>query len=213
MIDIVTREELERRPTDQKAMYRLRSRVFGERLGWDVKVWNGMERDEFDALDPVYLLAFDAIGVLVGTWRFLPTTGPYMLRDIFSQLLDGRPAPCDPRAWEGSRFAVDCKQSTRNGLGTPGQFTAEIFCAVVEFALALRLKEVVTVYDARVARLLPRIGCDPKWQSRQYRIGKTITLAGRFDINLKVLDRIRDANRITGSVIRTAPWKKQLTAA
>lgn len=213
MIDIVTRAELERRPSDLKAMYRLRGRVFGERLGWDVKIWNGMERDEFDALDPVYLLAFDAIGSLVGTWRFLPTTGPYMLRDVFSQLLDGGPALCDAKAWEGSRFAVDCKQSSRDGLGTPGQITAEIFCAVVEFALALQLKEVVTVYDARVARLLPRIGCDPSWQSRRHRIGKTVTLAGRFDINVKALDRIRDANGITGSVVRTAPWMKQRTAA
>src|SRR3546814_1044806 len=30
-------------------------------------------------------------------------TGPYMLRDVFPQLLDGLPPPCGPRIWEGSR--------------------------------------------------------------------------------------------------------------
>jgi len=213
MIDIVSMRELQRRPADLEAMYRLRYRVFKERLGWQVKTIKGMERDDFDDINPYYLLAYDDSETVVGTWRFLPTTGPYMLRDVFPQLLDGTPPPHCPKIWEGSRFAVDCESATRQGMGTPGKYTGEIFCAVVEFALAFGLSEVVTVYDARVARLLPRIGCHPKWQGRRHAIGSTVTLAGRFDTNVEALERIREANAIVGSVVRTAPWRTARTAA
>src|SRR3546814_13625445 len=72
---------------------------------------------------------------VVGTWRMLPTTGPYMLRDVFPQLLDGLPPPCGPRIWEGSRFAVDCDyDGSKTSLAALNRTTAEIFCAVVELS-------------------------------------------------------------------------------
>ncbi|HQS48143.1 MAG: hypothetical protein B7Y12_08135 [Rhizobiales bacterium 24-66-13] len=37
-------------------MHRLRARVFGERLGWDVDVRNGREMDDFDGCQPTYIL-------------------------------------------------------------------------------------------------------------------------------------------------------------
>lgn len=213
MIDVVSATELKARPDILRAMCRLRYRVFHERLGWRVAVRNKLERDGFDDMNPLYLLAYDDQETLVGTWRMLPTTGPYMLRDVFPELLDGNDAPSDPAIWEGSRFAVDCRSHRKNGLGTPGRITGEIFAAVVEFGLALQLSEVVTVYDRRIARLLPRIGCHPKWQSQHHRIDQTITLAGRFDIDIPALEAIRHANGIDGSVVRSAPWIERRHAA
>ena len=58
-------------------MFRMRARIFGERLNWDVKVVNGMERDRYDDEAPVYLIyADDATGAVKGSLRLLPTTGP-----------------------------------------------------------------------------------------------------------------------------------------
>ena len=111
MIDVVSRSELNRDPSTLEAVFRLRYRVFHERLGWQVSTHAEMEHDDFDELDPLYLLAYDQDGGLVGTWRMLPTVGPCMLRDVFPQLLDGGPAPAHPDIWEGSRFAVDCAAS------------------------------------------------------------------------------------------------------
>lgn len=213
MIDVVSAGELKARPDLLEALHRLRYRVFHERLGWRVAVEDELERDGFDEQNPLYLLAYGDDDQLVGTWRMLPTTGPYMLRDVFPLLLDGNDAPRDPAIWEGSRFAVECRSHRKHGLGTPGRITGEIFAAVVEFGLALQLSEVVTVYDGRIARLLPRIGCHPKWQSRRHRIDDTVTLAGRFDIDNAALDAIRRANGISGTVIRSAPWTEQRQAA
>lgn len=213
MLDVVGREDYALRRADLQKMHRLRARVFRDRMGWDVAVRDGLERDRFDDLDPDYLLCFNAAGKLVGTWRMLPTTGPYMLRDVFPDLLEGRPPPNDPRIWEGSRFAVEGSAFERASLGSVNRATAEIFCGLVEYCLARDIAEVVTVYDIRIARLLPRIGCRSKWLSRPKRIGNTITLTGRFDISAEVLDDIRKAVGIRRSVVRHAPWMQPQRAA
>jgi N-acyl-L-homoserine lactone synthetase len=44
---------------DLAEMFRLRYRVFKKRLDWDVRVEDGMEVDDFDALHPAYLLQRD----------------------------------------------------------------------------------------------------------------------------------------------------------
>src|SRR5690348_10357820 len=88
-----------------EGMFRLRHEVFKERLDWEVGSRAGKERDVFDDLDPVYIVC-EKDGDVLGSWRLLPTTGPYMLQDVFPELLHGQPAPNAPHVWEISRFAV-----------------------------------------------------------------------------------------------------------
>lgn len=97
-------------------MFRLRYEVFHRRLGWEVDGSGGIERDEFDGLDPVYGIALSGSdkplggpeNSVVGCVRLLPTMGPHMLRDVaaFRPALRGRSAPCGPRLWEISRLAT-----------------------------------------------------------------------------------------------------------
>ena len=70
-------------------MYRLRALIVGERLGW-VECQEDFERDEFDALDPTYILAVDTDDHVIGCARLLPACGPTMLESVFSSLLEGR---------------------------------------------------------------------------------------------------------------------------
>ena len=65
-------------------MYELRHTVFAERLKWTSLNSDRREVDLYDVLNPVYLICRDPVGEVVGCWRLLPTTGPYMLKDIFS---------------------------------------------------------------------------------------------------------------------------------
>ncbi|HEY3869669.1 MAG TPA: acyl-homoserine-lactone synthase [Actinocrinis sp.] len=90
-------------------MFRLRYEVFHRQLGWDVDSTDGLERDEFDGLDPVYVLAVNRLdGTVAGCLRLLPTLGPHMLTDVpaLQPALQGRPSPRSPRIWEISRLAV-----------------------------------------------------------------------------------------------------------
>ncbi|GAB4358513.1 MAG: acyl-homoserine-lactone synthase [Kiloniellaceae bacterium] len=211
MIDVVTPDLYANYAGALQMMFRQRYRVFKQRLGWNVPVSGDSaeaheERDEFDALYPIYLLAFDGDSSLIGSWRFLPTTGPYMLRDVFPQLLDGARAPYHPLIWEGSRFAVE-------GRGARGRASSELLCAVTETCIAYGIRELITVYDARMERLLPRLGCPPKWQSQGHRIDGALAYTGRFDMNHATLASLRAVGGIQGSVIRNAPFLDEAAVA
>ena len=208
MIEVVTPENYGQYAAELTEMYRLRCRVFRDRLKWDVDVRDGLEVDQFDNLAPTYLLAMDEARNIVGTWRLLPTTGPYMLRDVFPQLLEGDEPPSAPGVWETSRFAVDCPVNDECGLSAINRITNELFCGLVELGIGNGIHEVVTVYDIRIARLLNRVGCRPFWRSKRQRIGNTIAVAGRFEISSRVLGELRTKGGIHESVLRgSAPYK------
>ncbi len=77
-------------PREIDAMFRNRAETFSNRLGWEVVVKDGYERDRFDDANPLYLVSVDPdTEEYWGSLRLLPTTGPNMLRDVFAQLLDG----------------------------------------------------------------------------------------------------------------------------
>ncbi|MFI7128644.1 acyl-homoserine-lactone synthase [Nonomuraea sp. NPDC050153] len=99
-------------------MFRLRHKVFYERLRWDVESLHGRERDSYDDCDPVYVISYaEGRQEVTGCCRLLPTVGPYMLRDVFSEALRGGPAPCDPSVWELSRLATGRGWSRRAAAG------------------------------------------------------------------------------------------------
>jgi N-acyl-L-homoserine lactone synthetase len=94
----------------QQALYRslagYRHQVFVERLGWELPSQPGYEQDQFDRADTVHVVARNAAGQIVGCGRLLPTSGPYLLGEVFPHLLNGMAAPHSDRVWELSRFAA-----------------------------------------------------------------------------------------------------------
>ena len=106
-------------PKEMDAMFRNRAETFSERLGWEVMVKDGYERDRFDDANPLYLVSVDPdTEEYWGSLRLLPTTGPNMLRDVFPQLLDGDYIE-SATIWECSRICATAVrgQPERNGGG------------------------------------------------------------------------------------------------
>src|SRR3989442_5048499 len=68
-------------------MYRLRRRIFKDRLDWSVSVSGDLELDVYDALNPTYLLVMSGAREGVGCVPLLPTTGPTMPAETLSSLL------------------------------------------------------------------------------------------------------------------------------
>ena len=213
MLEVVTPDLYPLYRDELRAMYRLRARVFHDRLGWQVVVRDGEERDEFDELGPIYLLALDGKRRVLGSSRLLPTTGPHMLPDVFDQLLDGGPAVRDPLVFEWSKFAIDNIGMSGGGLSAVKRQTHAFFCGIAEFCLMSRIRQVVTVYDARIARMLPRIGCRAVWQSRPQRIGKTTAYAASFEVTPGLLARMRAAGGLSGPTLHLLPESVSAKAA
>ena len=89
-------------------MFQLRARVFGDRMKWDVQIKDGMERDQYDDLGPVYIIDADEDERAVrGSLRLLPTTGPTVLADFFADTMPDAARLSAPSIWECTRFCLD----------------------------------------------------------------------------------------------------------
>ncbi len=207
MITTIEGVDRHRHPTLIDAMFRMRAAVFADRLEWDVAVTDGWEIDGFDAEDPLYLLSVDEqTGVLQGAVRLLPTTGPNMLRDVFTVLVPGG-APESPLIWESSRFAVNpaafdaVERVEANHI--VNRITVELLCGIVEVCQRAGIEHVVSVFDARMARIFRSINCAFEIIGTPARIGKTMTYAGVFDMSDVMRERLGNAGNLHGPVLAT----------
>lgn len=182
------------------SMYRLRYRVFRERLEWEVSVRDGMEIDRFDAVGPVYLMS-KAGDDLQGCVRLLPSTGPTMLRDVFVGLLGGNRPPHHPRIWESSRFALDLPLGAARSAQGLAKATFELFAGMIEFGLSRSLTEIVTVTDVRIERILRRAHWPLHRLGAVQSIGSTLAVAGSLEISIGALMRLRQACGIGNRVL------------
>ena len=141
MMQLITADHFGNFIDEIAEMHRLRYRVFRERLDWEVQVSGDMEIDEFDALQPCYLLLRAGTGLIQGCVRLLPSIGATMLRDTFPILLDGAPAPKSRAIWESSRFALDLPPDTPKATHGLATATYELFAS--DLPEAERTKEVL----------------------------------------------------------------------
>lgn len=152
--------QVELAPENYVKLLNYRHQVFVERLGWELNSVNGLELDQFDRPDTVYVISRDEAGNVTGCGRLLPTTQPYLLGDVFPQLLNGMPPPADPEVWELSRFAaVDFNAHATSALGQfSSPLTAELLKSSIRCASELGAKRLITVSPIGIERLLRRLG-------------------------------------------------------
>ncbi|MEO5759262.1 MAG: acyl-homoserine-lactone synthase, partial [Mesorhizobium sp.] len=173
-------------------MQALRARVFRDRLDWNVTVKSGRETDEYDALDPTYLLAVtDDLCDVVGCARLLPGSGPTMLGRTFPFLLDGEPLPCHHGLIESSRFCVDTELGMRNAARGLHKATVALFAGILDWSVANGYSEVATVTDLRFEKLLRRAGLPFNRLGAPHPIGNTIAIAGIIPATLQNALRVR----------------------
>jgi acyl homoserine lactone synthase len=200
-------------PKEMDAMLRNRAETFSQRLGWEVVVKNGYERDRFDDLNPLYLVSVDPdTEKYWGSLRLLPTTGPNMLRDVFPQLLDEGEVVESPTIWECSRIcAIAAEGQPERSRGCVNYVLSELIAGIGEVAILAGLTQIVSVFDARIYRVLKAAGCEPEIIGRPQRIGAVMAFAGLFRTGPDCLEAYRDALGIQGTVL--APDARELAFA
>jgi acyl homoserine lactone synthase len=137
-----------------------RHKVFVETLGWQLQAQNGQELDQFDRDDTVYVVALDETRKIIGAARLLCSTKPYLLGEVFPQLMHGLALPCCTEVWELSRFAaVDFSAAAVSPLA---QFSSPVAVALLKeslrHAVSLGAKQLITVSPLGVERLLRKAG-------------------------------------------------------
>ncbi|WP_168771045.1 acyl-homoserine-lactone synthase [Palleronia sediminis] len=151
------RAGLDRQPDLADGMFRDRAAQFVDRLAWDVGVdAEGREIDQYDALDPVYVVASDAAGRHAGSMRFLPATGRTMIAEHFPQLAPGGWAM--PGAVECTRLCI--------APGAAGHVAAELLLGALGLGLRRGWRRSFGVFDARMERVYARLGWPVRVVSR-----------------------------------------------
>lgn len=143
------------------SFFHYRYKVFVERLGWELNTPIGHEADQFDHEGTVYVIARDEFGDVAGCSRLLPTSSPYLLEEVFPQLLNGQPAPKSPVIWELSRFTT-CDLKDESLANSRNQFSAELTIellrATLDCARSFGAERVISVSPLGVERLLRKAG-------------------------------------------------------
>jgi N-acyl-L-homoserine lactone synthetase len=199
-------------PREIAQMHEIRKRTFHDRLRWQVKTLRSWEIDEFDALNPLYLLSMDDHNNVRGSLRLLPTTGPNMLADVFPELLGDGMHIESATIWESSRFSVDQEAASERSDNLLNRTTGELLTGIVEVGLLAGLTEVVSVYDAMFARILKRANCAAELIGKPARLGDIMGYAALFEISDRMLGNLRKAAGITESVLE-GKSVKQLAVA
>ena len=136
-----------------------RHRVFVEQLGWQLPIAEqGLERDQFDGPETLYVVAKDADGGVCGCARLLSTEQAYLLNTVFPGLMDGQPLPKAPDVWELSRYTTQVVGGDAGSREEQKERFAALLKAVVEAALERGAKRLITFSYLGVERLARNFG-------------------------------------------------------
>ncbi|MBB4015029.1 acyl homoserine lactone synthase [Chelatococcus caeni] len=193
MLHVISNENAHLHWDALASMHQLRRAVFSERLGWSVTVVNGLELDQFDLPEAHYLVHYAPDGRVNACTRLLPTTGPYLLADVFPELVDGEM----PRAhdiWESTRFCAD--QAT-----APGNIAAVLMAGMLEFGLFTGLRAYVSVSDIRMEPIMRHAGWNPVRLGGTMETGTDTAAAEWLEVSPECLSRVRHRAGAAGPTI------------
>jgi acyl homoserine lactone synthase len=218
VIVVVEKSNARRHANLLDEMFRQRARFFHDRLKWDVQVIDGKERDRYDDEEPAYVVYTDGLrGDVKGSLRLLPTTGPTLAADVFSDTLPDAVHLSAPTIWECSRFCLD--QSVLAGGIEDIVFTSRVLIAALgDVAMRAGIEAIIGNFDAAKLRLYRRIGCEVEILGSTTRYGDPVYL-GLHHISETVVRRVwgklKD-DRLAAAVARECvgvPALKQLDVA
>ncbi|MEM6618696.1 MAG: acyl-homoserine-lactone synthase [Pseudomonadota bacterium] len=196
MLRYLTAQELAQHPRLERTMFEDRATQFATRLGWDVTVEDGQERDAYDAMNPLYVIWQAPDGSHGGSMRVMPTTAPCMVNDHFAHLTGG--PIMSPLIWESTRFCLSPRLGAK-----AGAVSAAIMLGGCEIGMNYGLRHAVGVFDGRMVRIYRALGWAPEI------VGETGTGRERIAVGLWEFDaatRYRLADRAGVSPALSELW-------
>ncbi|CAB3803151.1 acyl-homoserine-lactone synthase [Pararobbsia alpina] len=146
-------------PEIRAALGAYRYEIFVRRLGWKLPTSTGKltaEWDEFDDGATVHVVALSPARRVYGCARLMPTTGRYLLKDVFPELLGSEPPPASTTLWELSRFAGTAPKSHDRHASEDGAPGMQLFAYALALAASFGATDVVGVVSRSIERLYRR---------------------------------------------------------
>ena len=191
MLRYIYADKLRDFPRLRETMFRDRADQFQTRLGWKVQVAdNGWERDQYDDLNPLYIIWQNADEKHGGSMRFLPTTGRTMVNEHFLSLAGGVEIRSS-RIWECTRFCLS--------RGAGSHIAGALMAGGSELMLNFGLTHFVGVFDARMVRIYRLLGSSPEVVGTSGS-GRDAISVGLWSYEEESRDRVLARAGLSGSV-------------
>lgn len=141
-------------PKLRDTMFTHRGDQFFTRLAWPaVEIdENGFEIDQYDGLNPLYVIWEMEDGTHGGSMRLLPTIGQTMINDHFLHLTDGVEIK-SPLIWECTRLCISPTADCR--------VTAALVLAAGELMEAFAIEHLIGVFYSQTGRIFGLNGILP----------------------------------------------------
>lgn len=154
MLRYLYADQLIEHPLLARSMFLDRADQFDTRQDWEVDIdGTGEERDEYDALNPLYVIWELPDGNYGGSMRFLPTVTGTIVNDHFAHLL-GDGTIVSPLIWECTRFCLNREAGSH--------VAAAFMLAGGELMLNFGIRHFIGVFDARMIRIYRMLGSSPE---------------------------------------------------
>ncbi|MFK7942840.1 MAG: acyl-homoserine-lactone synthase [Paracoccaceae bacterium] len=190
MFTLVYGDDLFQFPNVANQMFRARRSQFADDYGWELDIDDlGREIDEYDLMNPLYLILRDKEGKHVGSTRLMPTTGPTMIADHFADLTDGVQIE-SPTIWECTRFFIADRgqDSVRNA--------AAIMWAGCQLALRSGVEFYVGITGAHMTRVFAACGWPAEIIGERKDEKDGHLVACLWEVNQELCDRLARRARI-----------------
>ncbi len=147
--------------------------LFVETLGWDLKLRNDYELDEFDHHRAHYL-TLSADEEIIGGFRAIRCDHPYLARTKFPKLAEYQQFPNEAHYWEISRFGVAPNSSPRSTAAT-------LYSLMLNFGLQRQAEGLVAFTSLGHELYLRRLGVVTKRYGEPCCIGESVK-GGQFTV-------------------------------
>ncbi len=179
-------------------MFRLRHRIFVERMGWEaLRTPDGIEKDKFDTAEAIYLILMDD-DTVIGTHRLLPTVRPHLFSEIFRDWCNVKGVQVGPRVYELNRTCVDEERLPRERREWARK---QIMAGLMEFCVYAGIEQftVLTPLDILFRYLL--IGWDIKPLGVPREVDGIKQAAVAVRVNEAALKAVREAFDLKSQVV------------
>jgi acyl-homoserine lactone synthase len=209
MIHVVSSRNIAAYEIEMLEHYRIRHDIYVRERKWMALAKpDGLERDQFDTDDAIYVLAIDQ-GQVVGGSRLVPSLKPHLLSEVFPHLADGA-VPRGPDILEWTRVhVVKARREGRNR----GRVAGMVFCGILEYCLQSDVSALSALVEMWWLPHFQEMGWTIKPLGLPVLIEGEWSIAVLLPIDQQVLDSTRRFFDIDGAALVRVPVEAPETVA
>ena len=135
-----------------------------------------------------------------GAARLIPTDRPYMLRDLWPNLVAGGALPHSRHVWEGTRLCIDRGLASRERR----RIVAELLCGCLEFGLQNEIEYYLILAPVFVLKNTYRAaGCSIELLGPEATVDRDVVAAAKCRVSEEILHEVRARSAIDGPVLHS----------